>query len=81
MVFESMAVRDLRIYARGGCALVVITRPGREPVVMVALDQYESMRQTLHLARSPANAERLKEAMARLDAGQGERRDLLGATC
>ena len=38
---------------------VIITRAGHEPVVMVSLDDYESLRETAHLMRSPANARRL----------------------
>lgn len=51
---------------------VVITRAGHEPVVIVSLDEYESLRETAHLMRSPANARRLFDAMERLEAGRGE---------
>lgn len=55
---------------------VVITRAGRDPVVMVALDDYESSKETAHLLRSPANARRLLGAIERLEAGGGVERDL-----
>lgn len=55
---------------------VVITRAGRDPVVMVALDDYESLKETAHLLRSPANARRLLGAIERLEAGGGVERDL-----
>lgn len=42
---------------------VVITRAGHEPVVMVSLADYESLRETAYLMRSPANARRLLDAM------------------
>ena len=42
---------------------VVITRAGREPVVIVALEDYESLRETAYLLRSPANARRLIESI------------------
>lgn len=56
---------------------VVITRAGHEPVVIVSLEDYESLRETAYLMRSPANARRLIDAMERLEAGRGEAHDLL----
>ena len=38
---------------------VVITRAGHGSVVIVDLDDYESLKETNYLLRSPANAERL----------------------
>ena len=35
---------------------VVITRAGHEPVVIVALADYESLKETAYLLRSPENA-------------------------
>lgn len=56
---------------------VVITRAGHEPVVIVSLEDYESLRETAYLMRSPANARRLLDAMERLEAGRGTERELL----
>lgn len=56
---------------------MVITRAGHEPVVMVSLAEYESLRETAYLLRSPANARRLLDAIERLEAGGGDGRDLL----
>ncbi len=56
---------------------VVITRAGHEPVVIVSLAEYESLRETAYLLRSPANARRLLDAMERLEHGRGERHDLI----
>lgn len=50
---------------------VIVTRAGKDPVVMVALDEYESLKETAHLLRSPANARRLLGAIARLEQGTG----------
>ena len=58
---------------------VVITRAGHDPVVIVALADFESMRETAYLMRSPANARRLLDAMERLEAGEGEPHDLVDA--
>ena len=56
---------------------VVITRAGHEPVVMVALDDYESLKETAYLLRSPENARRLLAAIDRLEHGAGAARDLV----
>jgi antitoxin YefM len=56
---------------------VVITRAGHEPVVIVSLADFESLRETAYLMRSPANARRLLDAMERLEAGDGRPRDLI----
>lgn len=55
---------------------VVITRAGRDPVVLVALDDYESLKETAYLLRNPANARRLLGAIERLEKGKGAEHDL-----
>ena len=55
----------------------VITRAGRESVVMVAQSEWNSIQATLHLLSSPRNASRLLDAIAELDAGGGEERELI----
>ena len=56
---------------------VVVTRTGHEPVVMVALAEYESLKESAYLLRSPENARRLLGAIDRLEAGGGETHELL----
>ena len=56
---------------------IVITRAGHESVVIVSLDEYESLKETAYLLRSPANARRILQAIERLDAGQGTARELI----
>lgn len=56
---------------------VVITRAGKDPVVLVALADYESLKETAHLLQNPANARRLLASIERLEAGGGVARDLL----
>ena len=56
---------------------VVITRAGHEPVVVVSLEDYESLKETAYLMRSPANARRLLDSMERLEAGRGVAHDLV----
>lgn len=55
----------------------VITRSGRESAVILSLEDYESLRETAYLMRSPANARRLLDAMERLEAGQWQAHELL----
>ncbi len=55
---------------------IVITRAGREPVVMVSLEDYESLKETAYLLRSPENARRLLASIERLESGQGVPGDL-----
>ncbi len=56
---------------------VVITRAGKEPVVIVSLEDYESLKETAYLLRSPANAARLLRSIDTLERGSGTARDLL----
>ena len=58
---------------------VVITRAGHEPVVIVSLEDYESLRETAYLMRSPTNARRLLDAMERLENGRGAAHDVIPA--
>ena len=53
-------------------APVAITRQRGEGVVMVSASEWEGMEETLHLLASPANAKRLLDGAARMDAGEGE---------
>ncbi|WP_327662190.1 MULTISPECIES: type II toxin-antitoxin system Phd/YefM family antitoxin [unclassified Streptomyces] len=56
---------------------VIVTRAGRDPVVIVALDEYESLKETAYLLRSPENARRLLAAIDDLENGGGTVRELL----
>ncbi len=55
---------------------VIITRAGHEPVVIVSLDDYESLKETAYLLRSPTNARRLLGAIERLESGKGVEHDI-----
>jgi antitoxin YefM len=55
---------------------VIVTRAGHEPVVIVSLDDYQSLKEAAYLLRSPANARRLLTAIDRLESGGGTERDL-----
>lgn len=56
---------------------VIITRAGRDPVVIVALDDYESLKESAYLLRTPSNARRLLQAIDDLKAGEGSEHDLV----
>jgi antitoxin YefM len=49
---------------------IAITRQRGKPVVMVDLDDWNAMRETLHLLSTPSNAKRLVEAIADAEAGR-----------
>jgi antitoxin YefM len=55
---------------------VIITRKREDSVVMMSLEDYESLQETSYLLRSPKNARRLLEAIQELKAGKGKERKL-----
>ena len=55
----------------------IITRAGHEPVVIVSLADYEALRETAYLLRSPANARRLLDSIDNLEQGRGSQHDLI----
>jgi antitoxin YefM len=55
---------------------VVITRAGREPVVIVSLSEYQSLKETAYLLRSPENARRILAGIEQVESGRGVRREL-----
>ncbi len=57
-------------------APVVITRNRDQSVVMLSLEDYESLEETAYLLRSPANAKRLLEAIHALETGKGRVRKI-----
>lgn len=55
---------------------VIITRNRDQAVVMLSLEDYESLQETAYLLRSPTNAKRLIESMESLGAGKGIRKKI-----
>ncbi|MBI5163857.1 MAG: type II toxin-antitoxin system Phd/YefM family antitoxin [Magnetospirillum sp.] len=49
---------------------LLVTRQGGAPAVILDKEEYDGLMETLHLLRSPANAERLLRAVAEAEAGQ-----------
>ena len=50
---------------------VIITRQKAAAVVMMSLEDFNSMQETMYLLGNPANAARLRKSIADLDAGKG----------
>ena len=58
-------------------APVIITRQNAPSVVMMSLEDYEAIEETLYLLRTPANAARLVRSIADIEAGRVTERELL----
>lgn len=56
---------------------IIITRQNSRPVVMISLEDYNAIEETLYLFRSPANAERLRKALQDLDNGKHSPKELI----
>ena len=52
------------------CTPIAITRQRGKPVVMVSMDDWSAMQETMHLLSSPNNARRLMDAIADAEAGR-----------
>ena len=57
--------------------ITIITRRDADDVVLMSLSEYNSWKETEYLLSSPANARRLRESIAQLDAGHKVYRDLI----
>jgi antitoxin YefM len=49
---------------------IIITRNNQQSVVMISLEDYQSLEETAYLLRSPKNALRLLESIAELEGGR-----------
>jgi len=56
---------------------VIITRKRSDSVVMISLDDYESLIETSYLIKSPKNARRLLESIRELEEGKGVEKKLI----
>ncbi|NGP19366.1 MULTISPECIES: type II toxin-antitoxin system Phd/YefM family antitoxin [Devosia] len=51
---------------------LIITRPaGKQPVVVMSLEEFEGWKETLHLNSTKANSRRLTQGEADFEAGKG----------
>lgn len=55
---------------------VIITRKREQAVVMISLEDYESLQETAYLLRSPANAKRLLESIEAAEKGTTIEREI-----
>ncbi|MCC8109118.1 MAG: type II toxin-antitoxin system Phd/YefM family antitoxin [Planctomycetes bacterium] len=49
---------------------VIVTRQDNDPVVLISLEDYNQMLESLHLLGNPANAEHLRASIADANAGK-----------
>ena len=56
---------------------LIITRAKGRPAVLMSLEDYAAIEETVYLLSSPKNAQRLRDAIASLDKGQGVERTLV----
>lgn len=56
---------------------IVITNNGNATVVMLSLEDFESLEETSYLLRSPKNAKRLLASVKQIEKGKGKKKDLL----
>lgn len=53
---------------------LIITRNGKQAVVMLSLEDYKALEETAYLLRTPDNARRLLSAVAQLNGDKGSER-------
>ncbi len=66
--------QGLATYMDGVCdshAPLTVTRQKGRSVVVLSENEFEGLMETVHLLKSPANAQRLLGGIAALEAGQG----------
>jgi len=56
---------------------IQITRQNGKPAVVMSLEDFQGYEETAYLMASPKNAERLNQAIAEVDAGRAEQRELI----
>ena len=55
---------------------LIITRNGNQAVVMLSLEDYKALEETVYLLRTPENVRRLLSAAEQLNGGKGPEREL-----
>ena len=71
---------NLMAYMEGVCddrTPLVVTRQNARSVVMMSEDEYESLMETVHLLKSPANAARLMSSIKEANDGKLTKRELI----
>jgi len=55
---------------------IIVTRKNEDSVIIMSLEDYESLQETAYLSRSPKNIKRLLESIEQLGTGGGVEREL-----
>ncbi len=58
-------------------APIIITRESERSVVIMSLEDYNTLEETMYLLRSPKNAQRLYKALDELKEGKYQKRELI----
>ncbi len=56
---------------------IIVTRKNNEAVIMMSLEDYESLNETAYLMQNPKNAKRIIESVEQLRLGEGTERELV----
>ena len=56
---------------------IIITRRNQRSVVLISLEDYQALEETVYLLRSRKNARRLLESIAEIESGNGTERVLV----
>ncbi len=56
---------------------IIVTRKNNEAVILMSLEDYESLTETAYLMQSPKNAKRLINSIKELNDGKGQEREML----
>ncbi len=60
---------------------VIITRKNSKPVVVMSLEDYNAIEETMYLLRSPANAAKLRASIAEFESGNYKIQDIIDDDC
>ena len=61
------------------CDVAIISRRDADDAVVMSLNTYNSMMETLHLLKSPANVKHLEKSLAQYRKGQTKEKTLVDA--
>jgi antitoxin YefM len=61
------------------CDVTIISRRDADNAVVMSLNTYNSMMETLHLLKSPANVKHLEKSLAQYRKGQTKEKNLVDA--
>lgn len=74
--FRSQLAENLNV-VNDDKEIVIVSRTQGKTVVVMDLDEYNSIQETLHLLGTTANRNRLEEAVAEMKSGKSVKRKLI----